>query len=1048
MINDPLYIASSDHPGIVLTNTPFNGSNFHGWSRNVRMALGAKLKLGFTDGSCVKPDVGDTKFQMRECTCDVIEKFMLRDSNSKLIQFLMKLNDECESVRSQVLAMDPLHSVNKAYYIVQQIEKQKQIDILIGAKERRLENKKNVENVTAGFDDHFSGDTPFDLNTKNKIGMHQGCGFDQKLVVVVSKEVMKMFNGEGGESNASRDYARNLPGVLPDRTPAKVNSLRMMPTYPLFGSSDFQNIPSSHVAFLANVFVVPEPTSYKQAIQHKGWVQSIGAELAALERRKLGQVIEVRPGYCQSLIALATAKQWPLHQLDINNAFLHSYIDEDIYMVPPEGYTKASTRQHDNAFFVKAQGETFAAVLVYVDDMLNCKDLGLAKYFLGIELCKTDTGMHLNQRKYILDLLTDVGLTGAKPSPFPLPTQLRLSLDKGTPLKDAAPKDVQIQAALHLLIYPKGTISKGLFYLVQPHLQMTSFSDAKWASCLMTRRSLTGYCIFLGHSLVSWKTKKQPTVSRSSTEAEYRNMAATTCELLLLTQQIAANPCFHDRTKHLDIDCHFTRDKIQEGFLKTAFIPTYLQLADVMTYSFGSAANIRFLLQKLVSQLELLGEKISQEDVNQKLLRSLSPEWNTHVVVWRNADLDTMSIDDLYNNLKVYEPEVKGMSSSSLSTQNMAFEGRLTIIWNRLLVLISLKGSTNTLAHKRGHFARECRASRNQDNKNKESTRRSVPVETSTSTALVSCDGLGGYDWSDQAEEGPNYALMAFSSNSEFTPYTRNFMPPTPDLSFIGLDEFVNKPVVENNYEEIDDRICFFWREPQRRENRKKRPVLLFKRESNIEPLVQKHVDNADPKSSQDDGFKPSSNDGKKVDEDPRKDSECNDQEKEDNVNSTNNVNSVSSTVNAASTNEVNAVGGKSSIEDYKQSRRRMAYLLVKINMLVKSLKKFRFTEVMTASTPIETQKPLLKDKNGEEVDVHMYRYQVNPKVSHLHAVKRIFRYLKGQPKLGLWYPKDSPFDLVAYTDSDYARASLDKKSTIGGCQFLRCRLISWQCKK
>ncbi|GJU79318.1 putative ribonuclease H-like domain-containing protein [Tanacetum coccineum] len=140
---------------------------------------------------------------------------------------------------------------------------------------------------------------------------------------------------------------------------------------------------------------------------------------------------------------------------------------------------------------------------------------------------------------------------------------------------------------------------------------------------------------------------------------------------------------------------------------------------------------------------------------------------------------------------------------------------------------------------------------------------------------------------------------------------------------------------------------------------------------------------------------------------------------------------------------------------------------------VAKILKKFGFTEVKTASTPMETQKPLLKDEDGEEVDVHMYRsmigslmyltssrpdimfavcacarYQVNPKVSHLHAVKRIFRYLKGQPKLGLWYPKDSPFDLVAYTDSDYARASLDRKSTIGGCQFLGCRLISWQCKK
>ncbi|GJR63507.1 putative ribonuclease H-like domain-containing protein [Tanacetum coccineum] len=120
-------------------------------------------------------------------------------------------------------------------------------------------------------------------------------------------------------------------------------------------------------------------------------------------------------------------------------------------------------------------------------------------------------------------------------------------------------------------------------------------------------------------------------------------------------------------------------------------------------------------------------------------------------------------------------------------------------------------------------------------------------------------------------------------------------------------------------------------------------------------------------------------------------------------------------------------------------------------------LNKFGFSDVKTARTPMETQKALLKDADGEDVDEHLYRsmigslmyltssrpdimfavcacarFQVNPKVSHLHAVKRIFRYLKGQPKLGLWYPKDSPFDLVAYTDSDYAGASLDRKSTTG----------------
>ncbi|GJR64678.1 putative ribonuclease H-like domain-containing protein [Tanacetum coccineum] len=337
-------------------------------------------------------------------------------------------------------------------------------------------------------------------------------------------------------------------------------------------------------------------------------------------------------------------------------------------------------------------------------------------------------------------------------------------------------------------------------------------------------------------------------------------------------------------------------------------------------------------------------------------------------------------------------------------------------------------------------------------------------------------------------------------------------------------------------------------------------------------------------KSSPDAGFKPLSDDEKKVDGDPSKEDESNDQEKDDNVNSTNNVNTasdgnstnnvnaVSSTVNVASI-EVNDVGAKTSIElpddpnmpeledivysdndedvgaeadmnnldafmpvspipttrihkdhlveqiirdlnSAPQTRRmtknleehgfedpdfpdrvykvekalyglhqapractefekmmhkkfQMSYmgeltfflelqvkqkedgiLISQDKYVIEILKKFGFTDVKTASTPMETQKPLLKDEDGEKVDCCLGQETINPKVSHLHAVKRIFRYSKGQPKLGLSYPKDSPFDLVAYTDSDYARASLDRKSTIGGCQFLRCRLISWQCKK
>nr|GEX19786.1 putative ribonuclease H-like domain-containing protein [Tanacetum cinerariifolium] len=136
-------------------------------------------------------------------------------------------------------------------------------------------------------------------------------------------------------------------------------------------------------------------------------------------------------------------------------------------------------------------------------------------------------------------------------------------------------------------------------------------------------------------------------------------------------------------------------------------------------------------------------------------------------------------------------------------------------------------------------------------------------------------------------------------------------------------------------------------------------------------------------------------------------------------------------------------------------------------------LRKFKYEDVKPTSTPMDKEKALLKDSDGDDVDFHLYRsmigslmyltssrpdimfvvckyakFDVTPKVSHLHAVKRISRYLKIHPKLGLWYPRDSSFHLVAYTNSDYAGASVDRKSTSGGCQFLGCRLISWQCKK
>ncbi|GJZ52807.1 retrovirus-related pol polyprotein from transposon TNT 1-94 [Tanacetum coccineum] len=692
-VNDPLYIASSDHPGMVLTNTPFNGSNFHGWSRNVKMALGAKLKLGFIDGSCSKHGVDDVDAflyaqsphelwqeirerygrsngpliyqlerelsqvtqgnltiaaffnklkkcwdelqnlngfptcncgKMRECTCGVIEKFIERDSNSKLIQFLMKLSDGYESVRSQILDVDPLPSVNKAYYIVQQIEKQKQVtnhvfeptaffanmnnkggnssrrDVKTGRNDSRHEVKRlcthcNQEghtvdqcfekirypdwykgkkankstriatHVNSRFDEHFHGDTPL----------------DQKLVAAMCQEMMKIYTCDPGCEQLIRGHV--LPKLQGDGNGDGDGDR--------YGYTNFKGIPQSHIAFLANAFATSDPTTFHQASSDSGCIEAMNKELAALESNNTWTLTSLPFGYTPiSSKWVYKTKYHPDGSEEREKARLV------IYILPPQGYNKAAKGQvfklnkslyglkqasrqwnheltkflsslgyeqskHDYSLFVKNNKASFTTTLVYVDDVLitgnseeeiinlkqaldkkfTIKDLGLAKYFLGIELCCTPNGTHLNQRKYIVDLLSDVGLTAAKPTKFPLPTKLKISSDKGTPLKDpssyrrlvgrllyltmtrsdisyavqhlsqfvSAPKDPYMQAAMHLLRYLKGTVSKGPFYPVQPHLQITGFTDADWASCIMTRKSLI--------------------------EAEYRAMAATTVELLWLS---------------------------------------------------------------------------------------------------------------------------------------------------------------------------------------------------------------------------------------------------------------------------------------------------------------------------------------------------------------------------------------------------------------------------------------------------------------------------------------------------------------------------------
>ncbi|XP_014506372.1 uncharacterized protein LOC106766129 [Vigna radiata var. radiata] len=238
----------------------------------------------------------------------------------------------------------------------------------------------------------------------------------------------------------------------------------------------------------------------------------------------------------------------------------------------------------DHSLFVKKTSTNFTALLVYVDDIVlagnsmseithikallhhqfQIKDLGELKYFLGFEVARSKKEIHLYQRKYALDILEETGMLGSKPSSTPFLSNNNFLYKTENYMDDPS-------ALQHDLRYIKSSPSEGLFFPANSSIQIKGFSDSNWATCPNTRRSTTGYCVFLGTSLVSWRSKKQSTVSRSSTEAEYRPLAATVqpdAGVVLYCdnnseRHIAYNQSFHERTKHIELDCHVVCEKIQ-----------------------------------------------------------------------------------------------------------------------------------------------------------------------------------------------------------------------------------------------------------------------------------------------------------------------------------------------------------------------------------------------------------------------------------------------------------------------------------------------------
>ncbi|KAJ3704083.1 hypothetical protein LUZ61_007788 [Rhynchospora tenuis] len=329
--------------------------------------------------------------------------------------------------------------------------------------------------------------------------------------------------------------------------------------------------------------------------------------------------------------------------------------------------------QYDPSLFICHISGQSIFILIYVDDILitgsdknliqSCishlhtkfalKDLGNIHYFLGIEALHCSNGLFLNQTKYIENILTKTKMMEAKPCTTPMATFITLSANDSSPFEDPhlyrsvvgalqyatltrpeisfavnkcsqfmhTPTQNHWVAVKRVLRYLRGTLKHGIMIHSHSSSTLHAYSDADWAGSTDDRRSTSGFCLFLGKNLISWSSKKQPTVSRSSTEAEYRSLALTCTEILWIQNLLkelqvnlsepptlwcdnigatflASNPSFHARTKHIEIDYHFVRERIINKELLARFLCSADQIADILTKPLPTIRH-QFLTSKL-----------------------------------------------------------------------------------------------------------------------------------------------------------------------------------------------------------------------------------------------------------------------------------------------------------------------------------------------------------------------------------------------------------------------------------------------------------------
>jgi len=335
-----------------------------------------------------------------------------------------------------------------------------------------------------------------------------------------------------------------------------------------------------------------------------------------------------------------------------------------------EGYKHSDS---DYSLFYRKKGSSLVFVAIYVDDIIltgtdvseinslkaflhdqfKIKDLGKLHYFLGLEILYRHDGALISQTKFTSDLLKEFDVLNCKVTTSPLDYTEKLKATDGKLLSDPThyrklvgklnfltntrmdiaysvqhlsqfmqtPREPHLRAAYHVLRYLKQDPTMGIFILNKPDLTISAYCDSDWAACPDSRKSVSGYLVLMGDSPISWKSKKQATVSLSSAEAEYRAVRQVVGELVWLERlldeltvkcslpihvhcdsqaavHIAKNPVFHERTKHIEIDCLFVRTKIQQGLITLHHIPTDSQLADIFTKALTGVKHTT-LLNKL-----------------------------------------------------------------------------------------------------------------------------------------------------------------------------------------------------------------------------------------------------------------------------------------------------------------------------------------------------------------------------------------------------------------------------------------------------------------